>query len=134
MSSSVKVNLPILSQVKQKGVFRSDVERKKIVDYIVEDLKTNPKVCKGHLPSIERACDLIENAVKKKYGIDKFEVITEVFKTLFPDFHAQDIESLKSIVSVLLQSGKLIKTVSLRKKSFSYAKNVFVSNFLFREV
>jgi hypothetical protein len=122
----------IVENVKENPTSKREKKIEQIVNYIVTDLKGNSKLSKNNYGSISRACQLIENLVKKKDKIDKLELVVTVFGKLFPGLSATDIILIKDAVHFVLDS-KLIKKVSSRKQLYSYLRKVIISNCLFRD-
>jgi hypothetical protein len=118
--------------VKENKAFRKQRKRKEIIDIIVNELKKNPNRSKNDVSCIIRCCDLIENLVKKKYKMDKFDILLNVFIILFGAIQGTELEVLKNAVEAVLDC-KLIKKVPRYRELYSYAKNVFSHNFLFRD-
>lgn len=126
--------LPIhlLENVKDNKTSKREKKKEQLINYIVADLRGNPMLSKSDVASIARACQLIENMVKKKDKIDKLELVVTIFSKLFPALPAADIVMLKNVVQFVLDI-KLIKKVSIRTQMYSYARKVFISNCLFRD-
>lgn len=118
--------------VKENKSFRSSTKAKDLVKVIVADLQRGTKGIKEDQGLVCRACSLIENLVSKKDKINKFDLLVDVYKVLFVSMTPVEIEALRRLVQFCLDS-KMIKKVSRFVKLFSYCKNVFIHNFLFRE-
>lgn len=118
--------------VKENKAFKKGRKMQQIVDIIVRELKKNPNREKHDVSCIMRCCELIENLVKKKYHMDKFDIVVKVFTTLFGVLAGPEVELLKKTVDAILDC-KLIKKVALSKSVISYLKRVFTHNFLFRD-
>lgn len=132
---SEQTNSPLankIANVKENKAFKKERKKQQIIDSVVTDLKKNPARSKTDISCIVRCCSLIENLVKKKYKIDKFDIVIKVFTVLFGALTEVDTKQLaKSVESIL--DCKLIKKVGIPKEIYSYAKKVFINNFLFRD-
>lgn len=117
--------------VKKKHTYKRMEKIKQIIDYIVRDLHKSDRISSNDIGTVQRCCELIENMVKKKDKIDKFDVAVKVL-TIVCNLQAGEIPQLRNTVQFLLDS-KAIKKVKLYRQIYSYARKVFVSNFLFRE-
>jgi len=118
--------------VKKQHTFKKDVKLKQTVDFIVADVSQNPKRSKNDVGCIARVCTLIENIIKKKDNIDKFEVVKQVFNILFGNLTQPEIDQLKNIVQFLLDSD-MISKLPYSTLITSYLKKVISNNFLFRD-
>lgn len=127
--------LPIhtLENVKENKTSKREKKKDQIVQYIVRDVKQIPNLCKTNIAWIQRACELIENMVKKKDKIDKWDIIVNVFHVLFPNMPPMDIDLLREMVCHLLDN-KLIKKVATSVKLYSFMRKVVISNCLFRQI
>ena len=117
-----------LNLVKKKNGFERDVKIKQVIDYIVNDIKTNPKLHKQYLSILSRACNLIENSVQKKDHINKFDLLIDIYKVLFNDMQQHEIDILKVNVRDLLDN-KSIKKISRKKKVYNYFQGIVINNF-----
>ena len=126
--------LPIqtLSIVKDNATSKREKKKSQVIAYIVADLKMIPTISKNSITCVHRACVLIENMVRKKDKIDKFDLIVKIFTALFPAILPAEIELIREIVTHLLDN-KLIFKVARSLKVYSYVKKIMVSNLLFRE-
>lgn len=129
-SEVVKVDLvpSSVSLVKRKHGFKRGVRIKQIVDYIVNDLRQFPNLVISNLEILSRACNLIENSIRKKDGVGKFEVLVDVYKILFVGIAQHDFDLLKSQVQSLLDN-KVIKRIPYSKRIIKYSFR-FLSSFL----
>ena len=136
MSQPAETNelLPIhiLANVKENRTSKREKKKNQIINYIVDDLKKNPILSKNDVASVSRACQLVENMVKKKDKIDKLELIVSIFNKIFMHLQPAEIEVIKSCVQFVLDS-KLIHKVRLYVKVYSYVRRVVVNNCLFRD-
>lgn len=122
--------LPIstLDIVKRPNQFKRDVKFKQIVDYVVKDIKQNPKLHKQYSSVLTRACNLIENSVLKKDNINKFDLLVDIYKVLFNDMQSHEIDILRLNVQDLLDN-KSIKKVSNKKIVYNYFADAFINYF-----
>ena len=127
------LNVNVLENVKENKTSKREKKKQQIVDYIVDDLKQNPVLSKNDIGCITRACQLIENMVKKKDKINKLDLVIYIFNKLFTHLQPADIEFIKSCVQFVLDS-KLITKVKLYVKVYSYFKKVVINNILFRQL
>ena len=121
----------VIELVKKKHTFKRKEKVKQIINYIVKDLQKNETINKNDLGAIRRCCELIENMVKKKDKIDKFDIVVKVF-TILCAYPVAEIPILKNNVQELLDN-KAIKKVKNITKVYSYIRRVIVSNFFFHE-
>lgn len=121
-----------VANVKVNKAFKQGTLRNDIINIIVKDLQRNPDRSKTDVSCIIRCCQLIENLVKKKYKLDKFEILFRVFENLFGQLSGPEREFLQKTVQSIL-ADKRIKKVGIPKEIYSYAKKVFIHNFLFRD-
>ena len=133
MAEKINPSLALqIVNVNENKAFKRERIKQNIIDIVRFEIDKNPNRHKNDISCIIRACELIENLVKKKYNIDKFDIILKVFNALFGVLQPADIEQLKKAVDAVL-ACKLIKKVCYRKNIYSYIKKVFIHNFLFRE-
>ena len=127
--------LPVqtLGNIKENKSSKREKKKDQIVNYVVNDVKKIPNLNKVNLAWIQRACELIENMVKKKDKIDKWSIMVKIFNTLFAGASPTDMDVLKSHVEHMLDN-KLIKKVARHIMAYSFVRKVFISNFLFRGV
>lgn len=132
MSNSVVVNSDLvpssISLVKRKHGFKRGVRIKQIVDYIVSDLRQFPNLVVSNLEILSRACNLIENCIRKKDGIGKFEVLVDVYKILFVGISQVEFDLLKNQVQSLIDN-KVIKKIPFSKRMIKYSL-LFLSSFI----
>jgi len=126
--------LPVhkLDNLKENKTSKRDRKKEQIVAFVVKDLKNNPNLSRTDFACIAQACQLIENFVKKKDKIDKFDLVVRAFCLLFPGLQPAEIEILRRLVQTVLDS-KLVKKIGKHIEFYSYVKKVFISNFLFRD-
>ena len=122
----------ILSNVKENRTSKRHKKKEQIINYIVNDLKQNPILSKNDVASVSRACQLIENMVKRKDKIDKMELVVSIFNKIFQHLQPSEIDVIKACVQFVLDS-KLIRKVGLYVKVYSYARKVILNNFFFRD-
>jgi len=123
----------ILSNVKENRTSKREKKKQQIINYIVEDLKKNPILSKNDVASVSRACQLIENMVKKKDKIDKLELVISIFNKIFMHLQPAEVDVIKNVVQFVLDS-KLIHKVRMSVKVYSYVRKVVINNCLFRDV
>ena len=61
-----------VENVRENKTSKREKRKAQIVNYVVKDVRKLPNLSKFSLTWIQRACDLIENIVKKKNKIDKW--------------------------------------------------------------
>ena len=126
------IPLHVVKLVKKKNTFKRNQKVNQIVQFIVADLKKNNNVIiKNDLGAIKRCCEIIENAVKKKDNIDKFDIVVKVFQIVC-NYALDEIPLLKNIVQELLDS-RAIKKVKNSYRFYNYCRQVIISNFFFDE-
>lgn len=122
----------ILSNVKENKTSKREKKKQQIINYVVEDLKKNPILSKNDVASVARACQLVENTVKKKDKINKLELVVLIFSKIFTHLQPAEIDIIKACVQFVLDS-KLIRKVGLSVKVYSYVRKVVINNFFFRD-
>jgi hypothetical protein len=122
-----------ISNIKENKTYKSSVKRAEIIRKIVTDLqRAGGKIDKNDQGVICRACILIENLVKKKYHLVKFDILIDILKEVTGvNLTPADVEVIRRVVQFCLDS-KLVKKVGVSVRVFSYVRNVFIHNFLFR--
>lgn len=113
MDTSQKIDklVPLQNKLKMKKKFAE------IVQIIINDIKTNiPDFIENHLDCemILRICNIVEYLVKKKYGVDKKQVVVHVFELLVPDISEANLEFISNTVDFLFNHGQIkpVKMVS----------------------
>lgn len=122
----------VIANVKENKTSKREKKKQQIITYVMKDLQDNPILSKNDVASIARACQLIENLVKKKDKIDKLELVLTIFNKIFQHLQPVEIDAIKSGVQFVLDS-KLIKKVSTYRHVYSYARKVVINNCLFRD-
>lgn len=121
----------VVKLVRKKNTYKRKDKIKQVVDFIVKDLQSGEHTDKNDVGTIQRCCELIENLIKKKHGINKFDILIRVL-TICCKLQPADHEQLKNTVEFLLAS-KVIKKVKTKAKVYSYVRKCIISNFFFRE-
>jgi hypothetical protein len=126
--------LPVqtLQCVKENPTSKREKKKRQIINYIVEDLQKNPILSKNDVASVARACQLVENMVKKKDKIDKLDLVVSIFNKIFQHLQPAEIDVIKACVQFVLDS-KLIHKVKLSVQVYSYLRKVVIHNCLFRD-
>ena len=113
MDTSQKIDklVPLQNKLKMKKKFAE------IVQIIINDIKTNiPDFIENQLDCemILRICNIVEYLVKKKYGVDKKQVVVHVFELLVPDITEASLEFISNTVDFLFNHGQIkpVKMVS----------------------
>ena len=113
MDTSQKIDklVPLQNKLKMKKKFAE------IVQIIINDIKTNiPDFIENQLDCemILRICNIVEYLVKKKYGVDKKQVVVHVFELLVPDISEANLEFISNTVDFLFNHGQIkpVKMVS----------------------
>lgn len=117
-----------LDIVKRPNQFKRDVKFRQVVEYVVRDIKQNPKLNKQDNSVLIRICNLIENSIKKKDNINKFDLLIEIYRALFNDLQQVDIDVLKGNVQNLIDL-KIIKKVSNKKIVYNYFADALINYF-----
>jgi hypothetical protein len=120
-----------LANVPENKAFKKERKQQQIVDIIIAELKKNPNRAKHDVSCIIRCCELIEYLVKKKYHMDKFDIVVKVYNTLFGAMQPAEIEQLKKSIDTIIEN-KLFKRVAIYHEVYSYLKKVVIHNLLFR--
>jgi len=121
-----------LENVKENRTSKRAKKKNQIIQFVVDDLKGNPNLSKSDVACVSRACQLVENMVKKKDKIDKLELVILIFTQIFQHLQPVEIDAIKAIVQFVLDS-KLIRKVSKFVELYSYARKVVVNNCLFQD-
>ena len=113
MDTSQKIDklVPLQNKLKMKKKFAE------IVQIIINDIKTNiPDFIENQLDCelILRICNIVEYLVKKKYGVDKNQVVIHVFELLFPEITDSNLEYISNTIDFLFNHGQIkpVKMVS----------------------
>ena len=113
MDTSQKIDklVPLQNKLKMKKKFAE------IVQIIIKYIKTNiPDFIENQLDCemILRICNIVEYLVKKKYGVDKKQVVIHVFELLVPDITEANLEFISNTVDFLFNHGQIkpVKMVS----------------------
>jgi len=88
--------------IKPKNGIKQKDKRQKIKNAVVQKITTIDKI--GQFRSnglvdhelVLMVCNCVENVIKKNAGIDKKELVVEIFKQLFADLSAQETENIKN--------------------------------------
>lgn len=91
-----------------------DVRRTAIKHRIIErigELKINIETYKGNSTMLLLICNLAEHLVKKKYKIDKKELVVDIMHELFK-LNATEKETLKNNIEFLFNNGNIKKVSS----------------------
>jgi hypothetical protein len=108
MEQQTKVEklIPLQNKLKMKKKFVD------IVELIINDVKKNIPEFENH----KLDCELIvEYLVKKKYKVDKKQVVLHVFELLFSDITNDDLEFVSNTIDFLFQHDQ-IKQVKMISK------------------
>jgi len=113
--------IPLKHSLKQQSKFQ------KISDEILLNLKEIPELDVKSVELIEHICNLIEHYVKKKYKLDKENLLVYTIKRAITDVTDEDIEFVKKTVQYLLDNARITKVkmsqyVSLYAKKFLRSK------------
>jgi len=119
--------------VKRNPGYKRQEKIKKITLLIADELRKHPDhlQCETNMSIINFSCNLIEELVNKKYNIDKFKLLVDIFKLLLNKYITNST-NLKISVDYLIDNG-LIKHVKFKRKAYSYIKNIIISNFFFSD-
>ena len=118
---SMEKFVPLKNSLKQANKFQV------VSDKILLNLKAIPNIedHKLSVELIEYVCNLIEFYIKKKYKIDKENLLIFTLKRVLALSDAE-IEVIKQHVHYLIDN-KLIKAVTSVQKGLEYAKTFFKS-------
>ena len=114
MEQQTKVEklIPLQNKLKMKKKFKD------IVELIINDVKTNIPEFEEHKLDCEmilRICNIVEYLVKKKYKVDKKQVVLHVFELLFPDITNDNLDFVSNTIDFLFQHDQ-IKQVKMISK------------------
>jgi hypothetical protein len=114
MEQQTKVEklIPLQNKLKMKKTFVD------IVELIINDVKKNIPEFEEHKLDCEmilRICNIVEYLVKKKYKVDKKQVVLHVFELLFSDITNDDLEFVSNTIDFLFQHDQ-IKQVKMISK------------------
>ena len=114
MEQQTKVEklIPLQNKLKMKKKFKD------IVELIINDVKTNIVEFEDHKLDVEmilRICNIVEYLVKKKYKVDKKQVVLHVFELLFPDITNDNLDFVSNTIDFLFQHDQ-IKQVKMISK------------------
>lgn len=98
-----------ITPVPQNKSFARNVKKQKIVSYIVAELKKIDSLDHNDVALLLRTCEIIENKCRKKYKLNKFDVLQTVYKQLFPTLKDNEFKRIEDNVNSLLINGQVIK-------------------------
>jgi hypothetical protein len=111
------INSDIITYINPKNSLLKDLKKCKILAELSKDLKRIPEYSKrrSDLEFILRACCIIENLVKKKDKLDKFELLVECFSFLFGPLEVSARTFLKDQVDFLWNRKNIKKIRWVRR-------------------
>ena len=91
-----------LCYIQPKNGIKQKDKRQKIKQAVVQKIQSIDKI--GQFRSnglidhelVLMVCNCVENVIKKKAGVDKKEIVVEIFKQLFADLTPQETENIKN--------------------------------------
>jgi len=123
MENDVVLNqlIPIKNDLKQSVKFQQ------ISDRILKKIEVIPNLneFKTSIELINLMCNIIEYLCKKKYKIDKANLLVFTLKRVIPNISEDDIENIKKTIQYL-HDNNLIISISTLKYSLAYLKNFFL--------
>lgn len=107
------------SLVIPKNDLKQDIKTAEIKNKIIERLMKieNLQVYKLNNEFLVLACNLIEFYVKKKYNIDKSNLLVNIYEALFIDFTEDEKASIRQNIQFIWNNGH-IKKISYYKLMF----------------
>ena len=119
----LKQLIPLKNSLQQSSKFQE------ISDKILSRVKDIPNLSEHRTNNelIALVCNLIENLVKKKYNLNKLELLLFTFKRALPDLTIEEEQIIKSAVE-FLHVNKLIKKISTTLQINQYIKNFFLKS------
>jgi len=110
--------------IKPRNSLKSDFKKSDIINKILEKIMKFENIQKYKLDSnfCELVCNLIEHFVKKKYNINKKELLIDVYNKIFNNLTEDDKTTIYSMVDYIFNNG-LIKKLSYYKLFVSYFSN-----------
>jgi hypothetical protein len=106
-----------------------DVKTEKAISLVVTELKKFPnwESYRADLEFLRIACTFIENMIVKNDGLDKLNILVQIFIRLF-NINEAEITFLKTSVEFLL-NNKRIKKIKFIKKAYNFFKSI-INSFL----
>ena len=117
--------------IQPKNSLLKDKKFSEIKGIIVARLQEFPNITKYKFNNefLSLSCSLIEHLVKKKYNINKKELLLEIFETVYPELTTEDKQQISANVEYLFDN-KQINKVSSYKLFKTGAKEWFKRKFL----
>lgn len=122
------MNNPIVNElIPIKNSLKQSVKFQQISDLILEKIKVIPNILdhKTNIELINLICNIIEYFCKKKYKIDKANLLLYTLKRVIPTLTSDEEEVIKNTIEYL-HDNKLILSISTFKYSMTYLKNFFL--------
>lgn len=95
--------------VPQNKSFDRNLKKQKIIKYIINDLTKLEKLDKNDISILIRACEIIENKCRKRYKLNKFEILKSAYLQLFSGITPDELTKLENNVNSLLVNGHIVK-------------------------
>ena len=107
--------------IKPRNSLTTDFKKSDIINKILEKIMKFEDIQKYKLDSnfCELVCNLIEHFVKKKYNINKKELLIDVYHKIFNNLTEDDKSTIYSMIDYIYNNG-LIKKISSYKLIISY--------------
>ena len=108
----------------KKGQIAKDIKKAHIKKILQNSINALPdhRSRKNDISLLEFVCNILEEKVKKKYNINKLDLLFEVFESVFDKLSATEKESIEKNVKYLLESNS-IKKIKSSVKIFEFVKN-----------
>lgn len=122
------MNNPIVNElIPIKNSLKQSVKFQQISDMILEKIKVIPNIIehRTNIELINLICNIIEYFCKKKYKIDKCNLLIYTLKRVITTLTSDEEEIIKNTIEYL-HANKLILSISTFKYSITYLKNFFL--------
>ena len=108
-----------------QGEIKNDIKKANIKKILQDALNNLPdhRTRKNDISLLQYACNILEEKVKKKYNINKLDLLYEVFEICFGTLTVPEKESINKNINYLLSSGA-IKKVKRLNKMYKWIKNL----------
>jgi arginine deiminase len=115
------------SFVQPANTLKTTIQKSNIITEIITELQkiVDLPSLKNDMELLTYICNLVENLVSKKSGIDKIALILEIFSKLFADITPSEIQQIESNIEYLINNKKIKKIpviTYIGKSVFSYLK------------
>ena len=118
-----------METIKAQNSLRIDQKKTKIKNEIIEKIKSagfsNLDNLKNDNELLSLVMNLIENLIKKKYKIDKKELLLDIYGELYPNLNQEEKMNIIKNHQFLFENGFLSK-LATTTYLFNFLKNLII--------